>query len=506
MWPESLNLHPVKGRPTAAPHISPKTSEIWGTRHSLPLQNSTAPKPVVKNPDSNLMSKKTNPKQKMGAPYLARFWRDVGGDHWSPSSTPSRTSNWPRLVTSTCLALLLISGCSKTAEPAPAEVAVQAIHPEKGSISEQITADATLAPLAQAAIAPKVTAPVKKFYVQRGSRVKAGQLLATLENSDLAAAAMDNQGAYNAAQGTYDIATGATVPEDSQKAELDLTQATANLDLARSIVTSRTQLFAEGAIPGRDLDTAKAAMVQAEAAHEIARQHLAAVQKISHQAALESAQGQLTSAKGKYLGAEAQLSYTEIRSPISGVVTDRPLFAGETAAAGSPVVTVMDTSALLAKLHVSQLQAQQLSLGAAATIAVPGVPDPVPAKVSLISPALDPGSTTVEVWLRLENAKGAFKAGTPVRTTITGRTASNGLIVPLEAIQTGPDGESKFVLVITKEGATAKRPIKLGIVTTESAQVLSGISPADTVITTGAYGLDEGTKVKIGAAPAGDKD
>ena len=130
---------------------------------------------------------------------------------------------------------------------------------------------------------------------------------------------------------------------------------------------SRAQLFAEGAIPGRDLDTAKAALVQAQAAHEIAKQHLEAVQKISHKAALESAQGQLTSAKGKYLGAQAQLSYTEIRSPISGVVTDRPLFAGETAAAGNPVITVMDTSALLAKLHLSQIQAQQLSLGAPAT-------------------------------------------------------------------------------------------------------------------------------------------
>ena len=346
------------------------------------------------------------------------------------------------------LAALIPIACSKPEQAAPTEVYVQAGHPERGDISEQITADATLAPLAQAAISPKVTAPVKKFYVQRGSHVRAGQLLATLENSDLAAAALDNKGAYNAAQGTYDIATGATVPEDTVKAELDLAQATANLNLAQSIVDSRAQLFGQGAIPGRDLDTAKASLVQAQAAHEIAKQHLEAVQKISRKAALESAQGQLTSAKGKYLGAEAQLSYTEIRSPISGVVTDRPLFAGETAAAGTPVITVMDTSALLAKLHLSQIQAQQLSMGAPATITVPGLDDPLPAKVSLISPALDPGSTTVEVWLRLENPKGTLKAGTPVHTTITGRSASNALLVPLEAVQTGPDGESKFVLVI----------------------------------------------------------
>jgi HlyD family secretion protein len=405
-----------------------------------------------------------------------------------------------------CGGSLLLTACSKSAETAPTEVYVQAVHPEHGSISEPITADATLAPLAQAAISPKVTAPVKKFYVQRGSHVKAGQLLATLENSDLEAAALDNKGAYNAAQGSYDIATGSTVPEDAAKAELDLAQATANLSLAQSIVDSRTQLFTQGAIPGRDLDTAKAALVQAKAAHDIAQQHLEAVQKISHKAALESAQGQLTSAKGKYLGAEAQLSYTEIRSPISGVVTDRPLFAGETAAAGTPVITVMDTSALLAKLHLAQTQAQQLSNGASASIVVPGVLDPVPAKVSLISPALDPGSTTVEVWLRIENPHGTLKAGTPVHATITGRTASNALLIPAEAVQTAPDGVAKSVMIITPESTAAKRAVTLGIQAAASVQVLNGLSPADTVITTGAYGLDEGTKVKIGTAPAGDKE
>ncbi len=406
------------------------------------------------------------------------------------------------------VACLGVTACSKSAETAPSEVDVQAAHPQRGEISEQIAADATLAPLAQAAISPKVTAPVKKFYVQRGSRVKAGELLVTLENSDLEAAALDNQGAYKAAEGSYDIATGATVPEDTAKAELDLAQAVANLNLAQSIVDSRTQLFGQGAIPGRDLDTAKAALVQAKAAHDIAKQHLEAVQKISRKAALESAQGQLTSAKGKYLGAQAQLSYTEIRSPISGVVTDRPLFAGETAAAGTPVITVMDTSGLLAKLHLSQLQAQELTLGAAASVTVAGIADPLPAKVSLISPALDPGSTTVEVWLRVENPKGALKAGTPVHTTITGRTAANALLLPADAVQVGPDGESKFVMVVKADGTAAKKPVTLGIRNSESAQILTGISPADTVITSGGYGLDEGTKVKVGAATKaeGDKD
>ncbi len=402
--------------------------------------------------------------------------------------------------------LLLASGCKKADETPATQVTVQAAHPEMGSISEQIAADATLAPLAQAAISPKVTAPVRKFYVQRGSKVKAGQLLATLENSDLEAAALDNEGSYKAAQAAYDTATRATAPDDLTKAQLDLAESKATLDLNQSIVTARSQLLAQGAIPGRDLDTAKAALVQAQAAYDIAKQRFEEVQQVSHKAALDNAQGQLASAKGKYLGAQAQLSYTEIRSPINGVVTDRSLFAGETAPAGTPVITVMDTSALLAKLHIAQIQAQQLSLGAAASVTIPGVPDPVAAKVSLISPALDPGSTTVEVWLRVENPKGLFKAGTAVHAVITGRTESSALLIPTESVQTASDGVTKSVMVIAADGTAHKHPITLGIQTSESVQVLSGLTNADNVITTGAYGLDDGTKVKVGAPDADKPD
>ena len=143
-------------------------------------------------------------------------------------------------------------------------------------------------------MAPKISAPVKRFLVQRGARVKEGQLLAILENRDLAAAAQDNKGTYQAAQAAYATATRAQVPEDMQKAELDFAQAKANLDLNASIFNNRKQLFAEGAIPGRDLDTAQAALVQAQAAYDTASKHLESMHAVSHEAALKSAQGQLT--------------------------------------------------------------------------------------------------------------------------------------------------------------------------------------------------------------------
>ncbi len=402
------------------------------------------------------------------------------------------------------LAIAFLAGCGKEEAP-QTQVTVQAEHPETGPIAEHVTADAILQPMVQAALVPRISAPVKQFYVQRGSHVKAGELLAVLDNSDLKAAALDTQGSYEAAQAAYATATKAQVPMDVLTAQSDLAQAKANLSLDQSIVKSRAQLFAEGAIPGRDLDTAKAQLVQAQATYDAADKHLQAVESVTRQASLDAAQGQLKSAEGKYEGAEAQVNFSEIRSPINGVVTDRPLFAGETAAAGAPLITVMDTSSLIAKTHVAQSMAQQLKLGGQAQVTVPGIDNPVPAAVSMISPALDPGSTTVEIWLKVNNKSGALKVGTPVKLSINGRTVPKALTIPLSAVLTANNG-AKSVMVVGSNGTAQPKPVRLGITNGEDVQVLSGLTPQDLVITVGSYGMDPGTKVKVGPAEADEDD
>jgi len=295
---------------------------------------------------------------------------------------------------------------------------------------------------------------------------------------------------------SYQTEIKATVPEDLQKAELDLAQAKANLDLNQSIVNSRKQLFAQGAISGRDLDTSQAALVQAQAAYDAAQKHLEGMKAVSHEAALKAAKGNLESARGKYQGAQAALSYSEIRSPIAGVVTDRPLYAGETAASGAPLITVMDTSALLAKIHLSQSQAQLLKSGDAASVTVPGLTDPVIGKITLVSPALDPGSTTVEVWVRLENPKGNLRPGTAVHVSIAGRTAPKALVVPSEAIVVATSGKST-VLVIGADGVAHQTVVTTGLTDAGQTQILTGLNAGQQVVTAGAASLDDGTHVKV---------
>src|SRR2546430_2592839 len=238
---------------------------------------------------------------------------------------------------------MMFTGCSheKTEE---ATVPVTATSVQKATIQSVIIADAVLFPLQQAAIVPKISAPVREFYVNRGSKVHKGQLLARLENSDLAAAREENKGTFEQAEAAYVTSTVAGLPEEIQKATFDAQSATEMFDAQQKVYDSRQELFKQGALPRKDLDQAGASLTQARAQYESAKRHLDSLNAVVKQQETKGFEGQLSSAKGKYLGAQAQFGYSEIRSPIAGVVTDRPLYPGEMPSAGVPLITVMDLS------------------------------------------------------------------------------------------------------------------------------------------------------------------
>src|SRR5438874_13741098 len=94
------------------------------------------------------------------------------------------------LFLSFCLPLCFTVGCSKEGTAPEPVVTVKAAQVKRAPISRVITSEALLYPLQQSVIVPKISAPVKKFYVNRGAKVRQGQLLALLEHRDLAAAAI----------------------------------------------------------------------------------------------------------------------------------------------------------------------------------------------------------------------------------------------------------------------------------------------------------------------------
>src|SRR5579859_3530031 len=419
----------------------------------------------------------------------------------SPTSNQTRRHDHRhRMIALAVIAALFTSaGCSS--EKGDKEPTVKVAPVEKTTIQRTIQTQAILFPRLQSAIVPKISAPVQKFLVKRGSTVHEGQLLAVLENRDLAAAAQDTKGAYNQAQATYETATAASLPEEIRKAEGDAQQAQQALDAQEKVFESRQQLFAQGALPRKELDQSRVDVTAARNQNAIAKEHLDKLLAIGKQQELKAAAGQLESAKGKYLGAEAQLGYSEIRSPISGVITDRPLYPGEMASAGTPLLTVMDLSSVIAKAHIPQNDAAALKVGDPGKMTVAGIEEPIPGKVTVVSPALDPNSTTVEVWLEAKNPKHELKPGTSVQLSLTAQTVKDALVVPVNSILTGPDG-STTVMLAGSDGRAHQTAVKLGIRNGDDVQVTEGLSEGEKVISSGAYGLPDKTKIKIQAAEA----
>jgi len=383
-------------------------------------------------------------------------------------------------------------------------VPVKAATVQKTLIQRVIAADAVLFPLQQAALVPKISAPVKTFYVNRGTKVHKGQLLAVLENRDLAAVHEENKGAFEQAEAAYVTGTTSGVPEELQKATGDAQSAKEQLDAAQKLYDSRLDLFKQGALPRKDLDQAAVGLAQAKPQYELAKRHLDALNAVVHQQELKGLQGQLSSAKGKYQGAAAQLSYSEIRSPLDGVVTDRPLYPGEMAAAGTPLMTVMDISRVTARAHIPQSDAVLLKVGDHATIAIPGQEEPVEGKVTLVSPALDPNSTTVEIWVEAKNPKKNLKPGSSVRLSMVSEAVPDALVVPAGAVLTGADGATT-VMVIAEDQHAHQQAIKAGIRQDDKLQIIEGLKEGQRVVTEGAYGLPDNAKVSVEAPAEAEK-
>lgn len=401
--------------------------------------------------------------------------------------------------------LLALPGCSSHEKENEPVVNVQVAPAEIMTVSEFVASDAVVFPLQQATISPKITSTITDFKVQRGAHVRKGQLLAVLENKDLAAEALASQGDFEQADANYAITVKAGLPQQLQKAELDAAAAKSGFDAAQKVYDSRKDLYRDGAIPRRDLDSAEVVLAQARSQNGQAQKQLADLQKVSQDLMMKAAKATKESAEGHYHAATAQLSYSEIRSPIDGVVTDRPLFVGDLATANQPILTVMDISRLVAKAHIPQLEANRLKIGDDAQMKLAGVDEPLQSRVSLVSPALDPGSTTIEVWAEARKPNPLLRPGMTINLQIRAKTVAGAVAVPTEAVFKNAEG-ADYVLIAGADHKAHQKAVQLGLRNPMQTQILSGVNVGDLVIISGGYAVPDGTAVNIEKPARQDKE
>jgi RND family efflux transporter MFP subunit len=168
----------------------------------------------------------------------------------------------------------------------------------------------------------------------------------------------------------------------------------------------------------------------------------------------------------------------------------------------------------VARAHVAQTEAASLKVGNPATITIPGQPILVKGRVSMVSPAVDPNSTTVEVWVQAPNPKESLRPGTSVRVAMVAETVKDAIVIPQAALLTSPDGVNS-VIVLDSDNTPSKKKVKIGIRDSEdkTVQVTDGLQGGERVVTIGAFELANEddpvlakTKIQVQAPKMPDED
>lgn len=395
-----------------------------------------------------------------------------------------------------CL-FLVLAGCARQPKEAAEDAAtpVEVAMVTRGTMQDVVSAQAIIYPVNQATIVPKISAPVKRFLAQRGDHVRQGQLLAVLEDGDLRANALESRELYSQAQANLENVRGATLPDDLTKARSDLASAREGLEAARTLYQNRAALFKEGALAQKLVDDAKVQMAQAQSQFDVAKEHLASLQNAGQTAQLKSSEAQANAAKAHYESSAAQSSYGEVRSPISGVVADRGVNVGDVAGSGAALFSIVDISRVVARANVPVNEAAMLRRGQSAVIK--GAGGEVAGKVTVVSPAVDANTTTVQVWVEAANRDEALKLGSTVTVSIRAGHVDDAVMVPVSALLASDEGGEK-VMVAAADGTAQERKVETGIRDGDNVQILSGVKAGEKVIVRGGLGLDDKAKIEIG--------
>lgn len=394
---------------------------------------------------------------------------------------------------------LLLAGCTpKAEEQQKAVVAVKTARAQEAELRVVLHAPATLHPREQANIAARITAPIREVRVRKGDSVKAGEVLALLDDRDLAAQRDEAKANVSDARATLEKMASGTLPTDVEHARGQVETAQAAYYQAKEIYEKRKELYAQGAIPHRDLltsqtdrDTTKTNLDVAQRAYEL----------LLHQSRtrdLQIARSRLEQAEARLRNIEVQLGFTRIVSPFAGSVTDQFVYPGDMAAPSTAMFTLMDMSAAVARAQVPESDAQRVKLGQPcefqssdnANLHYNG-------HVSVVNRAVDPARRTVETWCEIPDPPASLRAGVFGDVGIISGVVK-GVVVPQAAVQFNEGTSAGWVMTVDDKNIARRQDIQTGEISGGRVQILKGLRAGQIVITDGAYGTPDGTEVRPG--------
>lgn len=349
--------------------------------------------------------------------------------------------------------LLLAAGCNRgeeapeaAATPPPVTVGAESVSAVKTEeirtgprISGQLSAER------DATVRAEVGGSLIEAPYEEGQQVRKGAVLARITARDLSEAVVSAQASVRSAENALKVA----------ESELRRTES----------------LVSGGALAQRDLEMARNAVA--------------------------TAQSQLAAARARGAAAQAQLSDTTVRSPISGVVSDKAVNAGDVVTPGTALYTVIDPSSMRLEASVPSERIGELRVGLQVQFTVRGYEgQKFEGRIARISPSADPATRQVPIFVTIPNAGGRLIAGLFAEGRVETQ-AHRGLVVPENAVDSS--GTSPAVTRV-RDGKAERIEVKLGLRDgdTERVEVVSGLAEGDVLLIGAARGITPGTPVAVG--------
>ena len=209
--------------------------------------------------------------------------------------------------------------------------------------------------------------------------------------------------------------------------------------------------------------------------------------------AVENLQYDVDALTASYELMRLNYGYTQIRAPISGVVSSRDVKPGAHVESGSAVFRITETSRLVAYLYIPQIELARIETGDEVLVKVDAMPGhEFRANLARISPTIDTRNGTFRATVYIDNQDELLAPGMFSRFSIACEEHADALVVPSRAL-VQEDGAS--VVYVVNNGAATRRRVTVGIQSGDVTEILDGLEPSETVVVTGQASLRDGSKV-----------
>jgi RND family efflux transporter MFP subunit len=325
----------------------------------------------------------------------------------------------------------------------------------RATITEELMVVGNLIGLATVDVVPKVSGRLQAINVRLGDSVRKGQVLALLDDREIREQVRQAEASYEVGRATI------------RQREADLRFAETNLERSRS-------LFARQLLPQQTLDDADA------------RQQAAAAQ-------LDLSRAQFDQAKARLDELRLTLENTRVVSPVDGFVARRQLDVGAFASSNAPVVSVVDIEVVRLVANLVEKDLRRVQMGTPTRVDVDAYPgETFDGRVARVAPVLDPATRTAQMEVEIPNPQHRLKPGMYARVALLVSRHDNALVVPRNAV-VDIEGQRGVFLI---DGTTAKfHTVSVGIQNQEQAEILSGLTDGQKVVTTGSNALRDGDPI-----------